>query len=221
MKKLFIIATALIAFAGCNTKDETKKEEAMISSADSAKSTESASVPSTTVADAPVDSATQMKAWMAYMTPGKEHAMLASQVGNWKEDMTMWMSEGAPAKKYTSTSTNKMIFNGLYQESVHKGNIDGMAFEGRSIMSFDNAKKKFVSSWIDNMGSGIMHMEGTYDSTNKMITMMGNAVDPVNGKTIDMKETMTFIDDKTVILEMYETRGGKERKNMEIKMTKM
>lgn len=220
MKRIFIIASALFALVGCNTKEENKKDEAVISSADSAKATESVSTSSAAVAEAPVDSATMMKAWTAYMTPGKEHAMMASQVGNWKEDMTMWMSEGAPAQKYTTTSSIKMILNGLYQESVHKGNMNGMAFEGRSTMAFDNAKKKFVSSWIDNMGSGIIHMEGTYDSTNKMITMMGNATDPVNGKIVDMRETMTTIDDKTVMLEMYETRGGKERKNMEIKMTK-
>ncbi len=219
MKRIFIITSALFVFISCANKDETKKEEAVISSSDSAKSTDAATTQ--TNVDPPVDSATMMKAWMEYMTPGQAHAMLAKQVGNWKEDLTMWVTEGAPAKKYTASGNIKMMYNGLYQEYLHKGNMDGMAFEGRGTMAYDNAKKKYVSSWIDNMGSGIMNMEGTYDSTNKTITLMGNATDPVTGKTIDMRETMTTIDDKTMILEMYETRNGKERKNMEIKMTKM
>lgn len=221
MKKIFIISSAFLVFTACNSNTEKNKTEAVISSADSATATESASRDTGNKTEAPVDSATMMKAWTDYMTPGDEHKMLAQQAGNWKEEITMWMNEGAPARKYNNTGSIKMISNGLYQESTHKGNMDGMAFEGRSTMGYDKAKKKFVSSWIDNMGSGIVYMEGTYDSANKMITMMGNMTDPVSGKMVDTKETMTTIDDKTIMLEMYETRNGKERKTMEIKMSKM
>lgn len=215
MKRILIISVLFIAATGCGSND-TKEAKTVVS--DSAVAT-----PETKI-DTPgptMDSAAMTKAWEAYMTPGKEHAVLAKFNGNWKEDLTMWMSEGAPAEKHTSTCTNKMIMNGLYQQSVHKGNMNGMPFEGVSTTGFDNAKKKFVSSWIDNMGSGIMYMEGTYDSTNKMLTLQGNMVDPMTGKPVDEKETITFIDDKTHMMEMYETKNGKERKTMEIKFTKM
>ena len=31
-------------------------------------------------------------------------------------------------------------------------------------------KKKFVGSWVDNMGTGIMFSEGTYDPATKTFT---------------------------------------------------
>jgi hypothetical protein len=114
-----------------------------------------------------------------------------------------------------------MIFNGLYQESVHKGNFGGMPFEGHGTLGYDNAKKKFVSSWIDNMGTGIMYLEGSYDPSSKMVTLLGNCIDPSTGMPMDIRETMTIVDDKTMLMEMYDKKNGKERKSMEIRMTKM
>lgn len=32
------------------------------------------------------------------------------------------------------------------------------------IMGYDNAKKKFVSTWIDNLGTGIINMPGEWNS---------------------------------------------------------
>ena len=222
MKRIFIISAVFIAISGCGGNGTTKDEKT-ISSDSAVTTTETPPAAELKKEEtAPVmDSASTTKAYMAYMTPGKEHAMMAKSNGTWKEELTMWMSEGAPAEKHTSVCTNKMIMNGLYQQSVHKGNMNGMPFEGVSTTGYDNAKKKFVSTWIDNMGSGIMYSEGTYDSTNKMMTMIGSAMDPVTGKPTDIRETMTFIDDKTQMMEMYETKNGKERKTLEIKFTKM
>ncbi len=45
-------------------------------------------------------------------------------------------------------------------------------FEGMSLMGYDNAKKVFMSSWVDNMGSGIMQMEGTWDPNTKTINFV-------------------------------------------------
>ena len=222
MKRILVISALFIAAAGCGGND--KKEEKTATSDSAVTKTETTAPAAENKTEAPepkMDSASMMKAWQAYMTPGKEHAMMAKSNGNWKEELTMWMAEGAPAEKHTSTCTNKMIMNGLYQQSVHKGNMNGMPFEGVSTMGYDNAKKKYVSTWIDNMGSGIMYTEGTYDSTNKMLTMTGNVMDPLTGKPMDVRQTMTFIDDKTEMMEMYETKGGKERKTLEIKFTKM
>ncbi len=166
------------------------------------------------------DSDAMMKAWQAFMTPGNEHKMLAASTGTWNEEITMWMAPGAPPEKNTSTAENKMIMNGLYQHSTHTGSFGGMPFEGIGITGYDNAKKLFVSTWIDNMGSGIMYMEGTWDAATKTVNMKGKQTDPMTGKSIDVRETLKIVDDKTHVLEMFETREGKERKTMEIKMTK-
>lgn len=162
-----------------------------------------------------------MKAWQAFATPGEVHKMLAKSDGTWIGDVTMWMAPGAPAQKSTATAENKMIMNGLYQQSMHKGDMMGMPFEGMSIVGYDNAKKIFVTSWIDNMGSGIMHMEGPWDPKTNSMTLTGTQTDPVSGKSIPMKEIFKIIDNDTQLMEMYcPGPDGKEFKTMEIKMTR-
>lgn len=168
--------------------------------------------------DGPSDA--DQKAWMDYMTPGPMHQMLASQAGEWHEDLTFWMAPGGPATKAEAEASNSMILGGRYQVSVHKGMMMGMPFEGRSTVGYDNAKKVFQSTWVDNMGSGIMFMEGKYDEATKTLTTKGKGIDPGTGKEENVREVIKFIDDKTHQMEMYMTKDGKEFKNMEIRFTK-
>ena len=212
MKKLLICATAAVFMLSCNNE---KKNMDATSSADSSKMS-TAAKPADTVQAAMPDSATMMKAWKAYMTPGEEHKMLAKSNGKWEEDMKMYMSPDAPPQTMKSSCENTMILNGLYQVSVHKGMYNGMPFEGRSTLAYNNAAKKYQSTWIDNMGSGIMNMEGKWDDASKMLIMSGTETDPVTGKDIPVRETMKFPDDNNQVMEMFETRGGKESKVMAI-----
>lgn len=171
----------------------------------------------------PVDSATATKAWMDYATPGEIHKMLAKSDGNWSGENTMWMENGGKPMISKSEVTNKMVFDGRYQVSNHKGNFMGMPFEGMSILAYDNSKKKFVSTWIDNMGTGIMNMEGDWNPSTKSIEFKGKMTDPSRpGKDCDVREVFTFVDDNTQKMEMYgpDSKTGKEFKTMEIKFTK-
>lgn len=161
-----------------------------------------------------------MKAWMAYSTPGDPHKAIAKDNGTWNEEITMWMDPKAPPTKNTATCVNKMILGGRYQESRHTGTFDNMPFEGISTLAYDNARKVYQSSWIDNMGTGIAFMEGTMDDASRTITFKGKATDPMTGKEKDIKETMKFVDDNNQILEMFDIINGKENKTMEVKFTR-
>jgi len=162
----------------------------------------------------------EMKAWQTYMTPGEVHKMIASWDGEWNEDITMWATPGAPPTKSTASCVNKMILGGRYQESKHTGNFMGMPFEGVSTMGWDNARKIMVSSWVDNFGTGIMYMEGTWDDKTKAANLKGSTTDPMTGKLMNIRQVYRVVDDKTQMLEQYTTQEGKEHKSMEIKLTR-
>jgi len=167
------------------------------------------------------EQAAMMKKWEEYMTPGDVHSMLAKSNGEWTQEITMWMQPGAPPTKNTGTSTNTMILGGRYQQSTHKGTFDGMPFEGISTVGYDNAKKMVMSTWVDNMGTGIMYMEGKYDPSTKTVTSTGKTVDPMTGKDMGVREVFTMTDDNHTMMTMYMTpMGGKEFKSMEIKATR-
>ena len=170
-----------------------------------------------------VDSATMMKNWMEYMTPGKEHKMMASWDGTWNGDVTMWMTPGQPPIQSTTVTTNKMLMDGRYQYAVHKGNMMGMPFEGNSTLAFDNGKKEFISTWIDNMGTGLMVSRGKWDEATKSLTLTGKMVDPSagNGSEVAFREVFRVIDNDHQVMEMYgPDPTGKEFKTMEIKFTR-
>ena len=102
-----------------------------------------------------------MKAWMAFATPGAPHKALEMTAGSWDVKTKMWMAPGAPPQETAGTSENKMILGGRYLEQRYEGAMMGQPFSGIGVTGFDNYKKKFVSTWIDSMGTGIMSMAGT------------------------------------------------------------
>lgn len=158
----------------------------------------------------------EMKAWQTYMTPGEIHQMLASYDGEWNAEISMWMAPDTKPTETKAVTRNKMILGGRYQESTSIGKMMGMAFEGRSLMGYDNNKKIITAVWIDNFGTGTLVMEGSWDPGSKVISFGGVMVDPMSGKDIIIREEMTFVDADTQEMDMYETRDGKEFKSMHI-----
>ncbi|MET3880306.1 MULTISPECIES: DUF1579 domain-containing protein [Chitinophaga] len=166
------------------------------------------------------DSAAMMKAWAEYMTPGPAHQKMAEADGEWTADMTMWERPDAPPSKSTGAATYKMILGGRYCEGRYTANMMGMDFEGISTMAYDNAKKKYISTWVDNMGTGIMVMEGKPTSSGEGLEFTGKGLDPTTGKDYDMRQVLTWQDKDHHTMEMYRKVNGKEFKEMEIKYTR-
>jgi hypothetical protein len=162
----------------------------------------------------------EMKAWQTFMTPGDMHKNLAASSGNWKADITMWMAPGSQPTKSVASAKNEMIMGGRYLQTTYKGEFMGMPFEGSSTTAFDNGKKVFLSTWIDNMGSGIMILEGKWNEAKKAIEMKGKQTDPMTGKDMKVRENFTFNADGTQLMEMWMEHAGKEFKAMEIRFTK-
>jgi hypothetical protein len=166
------------------------------------------------------DSAAMMKAWTEYMTPGPVHQKMAMADGEWTADMTMWEKPDAPPTKTTGACVNKMILGGRYSESRYTANMMGMAFEGIGTLAYDNHRKVFINSWVDNMGTGITLLEGKWDDATKSLELKGTVIDPVTGKDCHMRQVTTWKDKDHQVMEMYRTTGGKEIKEMEIALTR-
>jgi len=158
-----------------------------------------------------------MKAWMAFATPGEMHKLMSKWDGNWTTDITSWMDPTAPPQKSTGTVENKTVLNGLYQMGHYTGTMMGAPFEGYSTLAYDNAKKMFVNTWIDNMGSGVVVMTGQWNPQTKTLELKGTQSDPMTGKDTPLRESIKIMDDNTQFMTMYGTgMDGKEMKFMEM-----
>ncbi len=159
------------------------------------------------------------KAWTAFMTPGDMHKMMATWNGTWTADVTAWTAPTAPPSKSTSTVENKMALNGLYQMGHYTGTMMGMPFEGYSTLAYDNAKKMFVDTWIDNMGSGVVVMTGTWNDKAKTLELRGTQTDPMSGKDTGIRQVTKVMDANSQMMTLYGTGpDGKEMKYMEANM---
>ncbi|VXB87683.1 conserved hypothetical protein [Flavobacterium sp. 9AF] len=164
----------------------------------------------------PPDSATVSKAWEKHMTPTKTHEIMANDNGRWDEEITFWAHRKSEPNTFKLMVENKMILGGRYQESIHKGLMMGMPFEGKSTLAYDNTAQEYVSTWIDNMGTGIMVMRGQFNPNTKSIHLSGTTIDPLTRKEKKMREIFTYIDNNTQKMEMYDIDfDGKEFKSME------
>jgi len=164
-----------------------------------------------------------MQACMEAGTPGKEHAELAKCVGTWAGKTKMWMApEATEPMTSECTQTCASIMDGRFIKIEVKGDMGGMPFNGFGITGFDNVSKKYTSSWIDNMGSGIMQGTGVASEGGKVITFTYNYNCPITKKPATMREVHTHTSPDAYTLAMFgaDPHSGKEFKMMEIAFTR-
>ena len=169
-----------------------------------------------------------MAMMMELAKPGENHKLLAQHVGTWTYKLKFWMSPDAPAQESSGTSVTREVFGGRYfisdvngkmQMPGADGKMTDMDFKGMSTEAYDNVKKKFVATWVDNMGTGIMMTEGSYDASSKTFTYRGE-VEMMPGMKTKVRELIKITDKDHHTLEWYEDRGGNEVKTMEINYTR-
>ncbi len=165
------------------------------------------------------DQEAMMEAWQKSMQTGQEHAMLANLVGEWDGEISMWEDPSQAPIISNGVATYESIFDGKYIIGKFNGNMMDMKLNGMEISGYDNVKKVFFSTWIDNMGTGILYVEGIYDKKSNTITYTGETVDPMGNK-MKVREVMNFIDKDHSKFEMFMDMGSGEMKSMEINYTR-
>jgi len=157
-----------------------------------------------------------MDAWMKYMTPSEGHKMLDGMVGTWNTKVTMWMAPGQPPMTSSGVSETTWIMDGRYIQEKANGEFMGQPFHGMGITGYDNAKKQYIGSWIDNMGTGIMTQTGS-TTDGKTWSFKGAGTDPMTGKDMPEEMKITIVDHDHYTAEMWgPTPDGKMFKTMEI-----
>lgn len=159
----------------------------------------------------------EMEAAMKAMSPGENHKHLSWYAGDWTFTNRMWMDPSQPPLESTGTMKGELILGGRYAQTHWQGSMMGMPFEGRGTDGYDNLKKQYVSSWVDNMGTGILLFTGTCENGGKKCMMKGDMIDPMTGKPGYMRSVTTWTDQNNFTMEMYGAGGdGKEVKMMEM-----
>ena len=151
----------------------------------------------------------------AMVQPGPEHAVLQHDEGTWDATVEMTMAPGAPPAVSKGVETVRMA-GGLFQITDFQSEMMGQPFRGHGVTIWDAAKKKYASTWIDNMSSGFTHGEATYDAGAK--TMSGTMEGPdMTGKIMSVRAVTSWPDRDSRVFTMYmKGPDGKEAPGMTI-----
>ena len=165
------------------------------------------------------DQAAMEKMMEEFAKPGPEHAEFKDLVGNWKAEVKSFWEDPKKPQVSTGSATFSLLLGGRYLQQKFKCSMGGESFEGLGISAYDKAQKKYVSIWIDNMGTGIMRTEGKADKAAGTFTEFGEASSPM-GKMKTKMVSKTISKDKFIFTMFMTLPGGTETKSMEITYTR-
>lgn len=167
------------------------------------------------------DEQAMMEAWMKAATPGDMHKKLDVFVGSWTSITKSWMAPGAPPMESPGVSENEWILGGRFVAQKFEGTFMGQPFSGIGYTGYDNIKKTYIGTWMDNMGTVIMSSTGSMDKDGKSMTFKSKIDDPMSGKETDIKETISIVDADHHTFEMWGPGpDGKMFRMMEITYTR-
>ncbi len=165
-----------------------------------------------------------MQAWMQHSTPGEHHEHIKFFAGNWKYSGEFYMAPGAPPMKSSGTVEAKLQMGGRFLVTHWKGPamFGPTEFRGMEVLGYDNTKKQYHSTWIDNMTTSTATSIGTCDESGKVFTHKGAMFDPNEGVEVPSRTVLTIINDDKYVLKMYENKTGQpERLTMEFTVTRV
>ncbi|HEY3196573.1 MAG TPA: DUF1579 domain-containing protein [Nitrospirales bacterium] len=167
-----------------------------------------------------MDMQAMMDKYKKLATPGEPHKQLASLAGSWTTKTKSWMEPDKPPMETTGTCEDKALLDGRFLQQECTGEMMGQPYTGIGVHGYDNLTKKYVTTWMDSMGTGIFVMEGTASADGKTITLHGSHPDPMGG-VMKHRAVWKIVDANTQTFEMYHKgKDGKEMKMMEITYTR-
>jgi len=170
--------------------------------------------------EAKMDPQAMMEAWKKLATPGEPHKQFESLAGSWTTQTKEWMEPGKPPTEVSGSADMKMLLGGRYLQQEFNSEMMGQPYTGMGITGYDNLRKKYVSIWLDTMGTGPFMMEGTASADGKTIALKGQHA-ALGGGHMTHRAVWKIVDSNTQTFEMYGThQGGKEMKMMEIAYTR-
>ncbi|GKS59578.1 hypothetical protein YTPLAS18_31050 [Nitrospira sp.] len=167
-----------------------------------------------------MDPQEMMEVWKKLGTPGEPHKLFATLEGSWTTTTKEWMEPGKPPAESTGTAENKMVLGDRFLRQEFNGHMMGQPFSGIGIDGYDNLTKKYVTVWMDTMGTGMFFMEGTASPDGRTITLTGSHPVPGGGR-MQHRAIWKIIDENNSTFDMYGAHPGqKEMKMMEIVYTR-
>lgn len=162
----------------------------------------------------------QIEEWMKLTGPNENHKRLDMLAGKWTI-ATKFAGPNGTWIESAGASEFHWSMGGRFLIEETKTTMEGQPFEWMGIHGYDRQKQKYTSAWIDNLGTSIDSMLGTWDEATKTLAYSGEVDDPATGQKQHVKWSIRIDGPDKTTTEMYEGTEGKMEKAMEIVATRI
>jgi hypothetical protein len=160
-----------------------------------------------------------MNEWMKQAAPNENHQRLEALVGKWDDVIRFPAEPGKPWTQAKGTTEFRWAMGKRFLIEETKTTMMGEPFEWMGMHGYDNGLKQYVVAFIDNLGTGIDSMHGTWDEGSKLIVYVGESDE--GGRKTKVKWVVKLGDPDRYGVEMFEVGGnGKDEKVLEIEATR-
>jgi hypothetical protein len=122
-----------------------------------------------------------MSAWIASAAPVSQHALLQEMAGDWKVRQRDWRSGADPWNDAKGRATWRPVLGGRFMQQELVTSLKGHPYHGLGLIGFDRESGKFVGAWMDDFGTSLLPLEGSWDAATRTLTLkgyMGPQADP-------------------------------------------
>jgi Protein of unknown function (DUF1579) len=163
--------------------------------------------------------ATDQKRGMKPDLPGPVHKQLDELAGTWDVATLYTMGDKQHAGKATCEA--KWILEGRFLQQDYHTRLQGKPFHVLQLLGYDNPRKRTIEIMIDNLSTGLMHNEGSISDDGKVITNLGEGLDPLTKKPYKLRTVTTIVDHDHFTLDWFRTtEGGNEEKVVSMSHTR-
>jgi uncharacterized protein DUF1579 len=122
------------------------------------------------------------KKWLAFRTPGAPHKRLEALVGKWDYRLKLWTKADAPPGEFSGVTEIRWVLGNRFVQMESSGKFLDLPFNSLWLLGYDNNKKKYVSCYLDNVGTGLYPAEGSTGPGENAITLVTHMDDWYSGE---------------------------------------
>ena len=155
-------------------------------------------------------------AWEALNRLGAQHERLGQLAGTWTVKARVRDAKTGTFTESDASAVFTPVLGGRFVRQELKGKMMGGAFEGIGYLGYENATGKYVSLWLDNLGTGWETGTGTEEETKKSITYSMTMHGP-GGAEVKARDVVTRVSEGEFTFQNYASIDGPEQLWMEFR----
>lgn len=127
--------------------------------------------------------------------------LFEKDIGTWDGEVEVRPYPGADPQTSKGVMTNRVL-GGRWLVSDFKNDS---GFEGHGVYGWDDAKQRYVGTWVDGMRGQLVIAEGSFDDASRTMTYRIELTH--DGKTFTARDVTQMVDDNTQVFRSFIEMG--------------